>query len=55
MSHLFGNHHRVKLIPGQITQLDGGFPQTDLLLVSVLGNLGSFVVTDVRVQSGHEH
>src|SRR6185436_15444062 len=47
--------HRVKLFSGQITQLDGGFTQADLLLVSVLCNLGSFVVTDVRIQRGHEH
>ena len=55
MRHLFRDHHLVKLFTRQKTELYGRFAQTDLFLVSVLCNLGGFVVTDVRVQSGNEH
>ena len=55
MSHLFRNHHLVKLFTRQKTEFDGRFAQADLLFVSVLRNLGSFVVTDVRVKSGYQH
>jgi hypothetical protein len=53
--HLFRNHHLIKLFTCQKTEFDGRFAQADLLLVSVLCNLGSFVVTDVRIQGGHQH
>jgi len=55
MRHLFRDHQFVKLFASQKTQFHGRLAQADLLLVSVLCNLGSFVVTDVRIQSGHEH
>ena len=55
MRHLFRDYQLVKLFPGQKTEFHGRLAQANLLFVSVLCNLGSFVVTDVRIQCGHEH
>jgi len=55
MRHLFRDHQPVKLFSGQVTKLHGRFAQADLPLVSVFSNLGSFVVTDVRIQCGYQH
>ena len=55
MRHLFRNDQLIKLFTCQKTEFYCGFAQTDLLLVSVLSDLGGFVVTDVRVQGSNEH
>lgn len=55
MRHLFRDNQLIKLFTSQIAEFHGRLAQADLLLVSVLCNLGSFIVTDVRIQSGHEH
>jgi hypothetical protein len=55
MRHLFRDHQLVKLFTSQKTEFHGRLAQADLLLVSVLCNPGSVVVTDVRIQCSHEH
>ena len=55
MRHLMCDDPLIKLFTCQKTEFYCRVAQTDLLLVSVLSNLGGFVVTDVRVQGSNEH
>lgn len=53
--HLFGSDPIVELLFGQIAQIDGLLLKRGAVLVRRLGNLGSLVVADVRIECRHQH
>lgn len=53
--HVLGENPLVELLFSQEAQLKGRFLKVELVLVGVAGNLCAFVVSDVRVESSHQH
>lgn len=58
---LLGTDHRLRLHPlvelrlSEISQLERGLLQCQTLLVGVLGNGGSLVIADMRIERSHQH
>ena len=55
MSHSFGFHPGIKFFGGDVAEFQGGILQADFFAVGGEGNLRSFFVANVGVQSGDEH
>src|SRR5579872_3451066 len=55
MSHLFRTHHLVELLSGKIAQLKRRLAQTQIFVMSFMGNGGGFVISDFGAQGGHQH
>lgn len=53
--HQLGAHVFIKVFLAESLELHGTGFQGDALLVSILGNLGSHVIANDRVQAGHKH
>lgn len=53
--HLLRAHPLIELRLSQVTQLQRRLLQREALLVGVLCNVGSLVISDVGVQSSHQH
>ena len=53
--HLVRADPLIELLVRQQTQLDRALSERGALLVCALGNLGRIVVSDVRIERGHQH
>ena len=55
MRHIFGADDFVEFFAGEVAELQGSFAQAEVLVVSLVRDLGGFVVADFRAQRGDQH
>ena len=53
MRHLLGTHPPVEILLTEVSKSQSGLLETGPFFVRFLGDLGGFVVADVRIQSGY--